>query len=272
MEQTKEATPMCRKLTQIVSGLPFEEKLKARMILLGVNDPEDFQSALKDPEFRELLCRSLHQVIQAFVHRRSSFVPSKEDREDLIQEVSGIVWDAIISKYDPSRGVPLLQFCSSLFLRTFNVRNRQQRTQSREIVVSDLWDANGDYDDHEEDFWEAFSFSEDLVEKIIKREELEKITFLEGYREPEELAEAIENASKVKRHRWRKKLSNLKDQPLRQSKPKVKKGDENAKCEKCKEGFHMRSAFKAFGAKYLIAECPVCHCRVIVPIGGDDYA
>ena len=222
MKQPKEATPMSRrKLTQIVSGLPLEGELRAHMIFLGVNDPEDFQSALKDRKFCELLGQSLHQAIQAIV-RRFYFVPSKEDREDLIQEVFGIVWYAIISKFDPSRGVPLLQFCSSLFLRTFNVRNRQQRTQSREIVVSDLRDADGDYDD-EEDFWEAFSFSEDLVEEIIKREELEKIAFLEGYRDPEQLAEAIETSSKVKRHRWRKRLQHLQDQ-LHRIKPK-KEGD-----------------------------------------------
>ena len=123
MKPTKKATPMS--LTQIVSGLPSEEKLRARMILLGVNDPEDFQSALKDRKFCELLSQSLHQAIQTFV-RKFHFVPSKEDREDLIQEVFRIVWYEIISKFDPSRGVPLLQFCSSLFLRTFNVRNRQQ--------------------------------------------------------------------------------------------------------------------------------------------------
>ena len=219
MRQLK-VTPMSPKtkglgyqgLSYIVAGIPLEDELRARMILLKADEPEDFKRVLlKDPYFCELLARSLRQTIQAIV-RRFYFVPSKEDREDLIQEVFGIVWYAIISEFDPSRGVPLLQFCSSLFLRIFNVRNRQQRTQSREIVVSDLWDADGDYDDDEEDFWEAFSFSEDLVEKIIKREELEKITFLEGYRDPEELAEAIENASKVERYRWRKRLQHLQDQ------------------------------------------------------------
>jgi len=198
-------------LSYIVAGIPLEDELRARMILLKADEPEDFKRVLlKDPYFCESLAQSLRQAIQAIV-RRFYFVPSKEDREDLIQEVFGIVWYAIISEFDPSRGVPLLQFCSSLFLRTFNVRNRQQRTQSREIVVSDLRDADGDYDD-EEDFWEAFSFSEDLVEEIIKREELEKIAFLEGYRDPEELAEAIENASKVERYRWRKRLQHLQDQ------------------------------------------------------------
>ncbi|MFA0783753.1 hypothetical protein [Fervidibacter sacchari] len=270
MRQLK-VTPMSPKkvkgLSYIVAGLPFEDRLRIRMILLGADEPEDFKRVLlRDPEFCELLAQSLRQAIQAFVCQRLWFVP-QELKDEIVQEVFPIVWDAI-QDYDPHRGVPLPQFWFRLFLRTFSAYNRQQRIQSQEIVMSVLWDTDGDdHDDSPEDFWEIIADGRNFEEEVIRRDELEKLAFFEGYQNPDELAEAIEKASKIKRHRWRRRLLNLKDQLLRRTKPKRREDDKNH-CAQCKRGFRMRSAFRAFGAKYVVAECPRCHRRVVIPAEG----
>ena len=213
-------------LSYIVAGIPLENELRARMILLKADEPEDFKRVLlKDPYFCELLAQSLRQAIQAFVCQRLLFVHQDLKHQDLkdeiVQEVFLVVWSAT-QAYDPLRGVPLPQFWFRLFLRAFSAYNRQQRIRSHEIAASVLWDTDGDdHDDSTEEFWEIVADRRNLEDEILKRDELEKIAFFEGYNSPDDLAEAIENSSKVKRHRWRKRLQHLQDQ-LHRIKPKRK--------------------------------------------------
>jgi len=269
-------TPMCPKkaegpgyqgLSYIVVGLPYEDKLKVRMILLGAEEPEDFQRVLlKDSEFCEILAQSLYQAIQTFVSRKFRLVPHEEIKKDIAHEVFLFVWSTT-QDYDPRRVIPLLQYWWPLFLRAFSAYNRQQSIWSREIPMSVLREPDGDddHDDSPEDSWDVIADGRNLEEEVLRRDELEKFAFFEDYLNSEELAEAIENASKVKRHRWRRRLLDLRDQlMLRRTKPKRRKTAKNH-CDRCKKGFRMQSAFKAFGARYLVAKCPACNCRVVFP-------
>jgi len=209
-------------LSYIVAGAPLADKLRLRMILLGAGEPEDFKRVLiRDPYFCDLLAQSLRQAIQAFVCQRLLFVP-QDLKDDIVQEVFLIVWGAT-QDYDPLRGVPLPQFWFRLFLRAFSAYNRQQRIRSHEIAASVLWDTDGDdHDDSTEEFWEIVADRRNLEDEILKRDELEKIAFFEGYDSSDDLAEDIENASKIKRHRWRKKLQYIQDQLLSRIKPERK--------------------------------------------------
>ena len=201
-------------LSHIVAGAPLANELRLRMILLGADEPEDFKRVLiRDPYFCDLLARSLRQAIQAFVCQRLLFVP-QDLKDDIVQEVFLIVWGAT-QDYNPLRGVPLLQFWFRLFLRAFSAYRRQQRIRGHEIAMSVLWDTDGDdHGDSAEEFWEIVADRRNLEDEILKRDELEKIAFFEGYDSPDDLAEDIENASKIKRHRWRKKLQYIQDQLL----------------------------------------------------------
>jgi hypothetical protein len=274
MMQQAEVTPVAQRkrvtgLEYTIVGLPLESELRTRMILLRANDPEDWVILLSDQEFCELLAQSLLKAIEFFVRQRLSFVSSEEDIKDVVSEVFSVIWPAVRG-YDPSRGVPLLVYSSPLLLRAFSAHNRQQRTRNREILVSTLWhntDGSDDLDESPEDFWEIFPDGKDIEEEVIKRDELAKIAFLVGYQDPEELTEAIEKAHKVTRHRLRKKLISYRKKLVKQYIP-IKTHLQQTKdyCDQCMEKLRTTTAFKAFGAKYLVAECPACHCRVVVPV------